>query len=148
MKMSACVSNLHQQRVCGPTVDDTPAHFRPVSSVAVVTVDGVQTAACEQKKTHWEILHYTGIKSLCCCQSLINKFPQSFFLRCTFCNPKTVCGHRFMDGLWVWRVCLPHVWAGRSWNSLRTCWVWFSLERTECIYQELAEQTAPWVWRH
>ena len=41
-----CVSNLHQQGVCGPTINDAPAHFWPFASVAVVTVDGVQTAAC------------------------------------------------------------------------------------------------------
>lgn len=50
----ACVcvsfSNLYEQRVCGPTVDDTPAHFWPVASVAVVTVDGVKTAACLHNK--------------------------------------------------------------------------------------------------
>lgn len=40
------ISNLHQQGVCGPAVDDAPAHLWPVSSVAIVTVDGVQTAAC------------------------------------------------------------------------------------------------------
>lgn len=62
--MCVCLSNLHQQRVCGPAVDDTPSHFWPVASAAVVTVDGVQTAAYLHSK-HIDVInmfHYTTEK--------------------------------------------------------------------------------------
>ena len=42
-------SHLHQQRMCGPEVDDAPPHRGPVGSVAIVTVDGVQTTSCAGK---------------------------------------------------------------------------------------------------
>jgi len=57
-----CVSNLHQQRVCGPTVNDTPAHFWPVASIAVVTVDGIQTAACFHKQKNTLILEACSVR--------------------------------------------------------------------------------------
>lgn len=47
----ASMSYFHQQGVCGPAVDNAPTHFGPFSSVAVVTVDGIQTAACLHKQT-------------------------------------------------------------------------------------------------
>lgn len=43
------VSNLHQQRVCRPSVNDTPAHFGLLFSIAVVSVDGVKAAAFKIK---------------------------------------------------------------------------------------------------
>lgn len=50
-------SYLHQQGVCGPAVDDAPTHFGPLVSVAVVTVDGVQTAACLHKNTFHYVIN-------------------------------------------------------------------------------------------
>lgn len=38
--------------MCGPAVDDAPTHFGPVAPAAVISVDGVQTAACKHKKKH------------------------------------------------------------------------------------------------
>lgn len=51
------VSNLHQQRVCRPSVNDTPAHFGLLFSIAVVSVDGVKAAAfkIKAKKTQFKI---------------------------------------------------------------------------------------------
>lgn len=48
----ASMSYFHQQGVCRPAVDNAPTHFGPFSSVAVVTVDGIQAAACLHKQTY------------------------------------------------------------------------------------------------
>lgn len=36
--------------MCWPSVNNTPAHLGLLASVAIVTVDGVQAAACSDSK--------------------------------------------------------------------------------------------------
>lgn len=64
----ASMSYFHQQGVCGPAVDNAPTHFGLFSSVAVVTVDGIQAAACLHKQTfnYFKWLHLrTGSQVHC-----------------------------------------------------------------------------------
>lgn len=62
MAKAGVYAHLNQQRVCGPPVNNTPAHLGPILLVSIVTIDGIQTASCWeerwtnvrllQKKTH------------------------------------------------------------------------------------------------